>query len=196
MNHHILTLCHVSPGTLSAMLFFERRNAMDQIKIGAFLKELRNQKGLTLEQFAEIINVSNRTISRWENGYHLPDLDVLLELAGYYGVDLQEILDGERKEDKTGKNFEETLLKTADYTNTQTERYLKRVRFVFLVGAILWFVSQLINHTELDEIAVLTAISDFAEGAAMGMLFAGLIVTSRYGNRIKAFKQRLLTLSR
>ena len=67
---------------------------MDQIKIGAFLKELRNQKGLTQEQFAEIINVSNRTVSRWENGYHLPDLDVLLELAGYYGVDLQEILDG------------------------------------------------------------------------------------------------------
>ena len=169
---------------------------MDQIKTGAFLKELRNQKGLTQEQFAEIINVSNRTVSRWENGYHLPDLDVLLELAGYYEVDLQEILDGERKEDKTGKNLEETLLKTADYTNTQTERYLKRVRFVFLVGAILWFVSQLINRTELDEIAVLTAISDFAEGAAMGMLFTGLIVTSRYGNRIKAFKQRLLTLSR
>ena len=71
---------------------------MDQIKIGAFLKELRNKKGLTQEQFAEIINVSNRTVSRWENGYNLPDLDVLVELAGYYEVDLQEILDGERKE--------------------------------------------------------------------------------------------------
>ncbi len=165
---------------------------MNQVKIGKFLKELRKQKGLTQEQFAEIVNVSNRTVSRWENGYNLPDLDVLIELADYYEVDLREILDGERKGDKMDKNLEETILKTADYTNTQTEQYTKRVRFVFIFSAILWFVSQLINHTALDEIAVLTAISDFADGAAIGLLFVGIIVTSRYGNRIRAFKQRLL----
>ena len=165
---------------------------MNQVKIGTFLKELRKQKGLTQEQFAEIVNVSNRTVSRWENGYNLPDPDVLIELADYYEVDLREILDGERKGDKMNKDLEETILKTTDYTNTQTELYIKRVRFVFLISAIFWFVSQLINHTELDEIAVLTAISDFAEGVAIGMLFVGLIITSRYGNRIRAFKQRLL----
>lgn len=171
---------------------FERRNAMNQVKIGAFLKELRKQKGLTQEQFAEIVHVSNRTVSRWENGYNLPDLDILIELADYYEVELREILDGERKGDKMNKDLEETILKTADYTNTQTELYIKRVRLVFLIGAILWFVSQLINHTVLDEIAMLAAISDFAEGAAMGTLFVGLIITSRYGNRIRAFKRRLL----
>lgn len=165
---------------------------MNQVKIGAFLKELRKQKGLTQEQFAEIVHVSNRTVSRWENGYNLPDLDVLIELADYYEVDLREILDGERKGDKMNKDLEETILKTADYTNTQTELYIKRVRLVFLISAILWFVSQLINHTDLDEIAVLAAISDFAEGAAMGTLFVGLIIISRYGNRIRAFKRRLL----
>ena len=41
---------------------------MNQAKIGEFLKKLRKQKGLTQEQFAEIVNVSNRTVSRWENG--------------------------------------------------------------------------------------------------------------------------------
>lgn len=165
---------------------------MDQVKIGTFLKELRKQKELTQEQFAEIVHVSNRTVSRWENGYNLPDLDVLIELADYYKVDLREILDGERKGSKMNKVLEETILKTADYTNTQTELYIKSVRLVFLVSAILWFVSQLINHTELDEIAALNAISDFAEGAAMGTMFVGLIITSRYGNRISAFKRRLL----
>lgn len=40
---------------------------MDQKKTGLLLKELRNEKGLTQEQFAEIVNVSNRTVSRWEN---------------------------------------------------------------------------------------------------------------------------------
>ncbi len=41
---------------------------MDQQKIGTFLKALRNEKGLTQEELAEILNVSSRSISRWENG--------------------------------------------------------------------------------------------------------------------------------
>lgn len=41
---------------------------MDQRKIGRFLKELRNERALTQEQLAEIIGVTNRSISRWENG--------------------------------------------------------------------------------------------------------------------------------
>lgn len=54
---------------------------MDQQKIGAFLKVLRKQKGLTQEQIAEKFNVSSRTVSRWENGNNMPDLDVLIEIA-------------------------------------------------------------------------------------------------------------------
>ena len=46
---------------------------MNQEKIGGFLKELRKQKGLTQQQIAEKFNVSNRTISRWENGNNMPD---------------------------------------------------------------------------------------------------------------------------
>ena len=41
---------------------------MDQIKIGAFIKELRKEKSLTQEQLAEKLNVSGRTVSRWETG--------------------------------------------------------------------------------------------------------------------------------
>ncbi len=52
---------------------------MNQVKIGKFLKELRKQKGLTQEQIAEKFHVSNRTISRWENGNNMPDLDVLMK---------------------------------------------------------------------------------------------------------------------
>lgn len=62
---------------------------MNQIKIGEFLKELRKEKGLTQEQLAEKLNVSRRTVSRWETGNNLPDLDVLIEMADYYEVDLR-----------------------------------------------------------------------------------------------------------
>ena len=56
---------------------------MDQQKIGAFLKVLRKQKGLTQEQIAEKFNVSSRTVSRWENGKNMPDLDVLIEISDF-----------------------------------------------------------------------------------------------------------------
>ena len=69
---------------------------MDQIKIGAFLKELRKEKNLSQEQLAEKLNVSSRSISRWENGNTMPDISIIIELADYYDVDIREILNGER----------------------------------------------------------------------------------------------------
>lgn len=54
---------------------------MDQIKMGAFLKALRKEKHLTQEDLAEELHVSNRTISRWETGTSLPDINMLIMLS-------------------------------------------------------------------------------------------------------------------
>lgn len=56
---------------------------MDQVKIGNFLKKLRKEKGITQEQLAEILNVSGRTVSRWENGNNMPDISILVDIADY-----------------------------------------------------------------------------------------------------------------
>lgn len=69
---------------------------MHQIKIGRFIKELRKERGLTQEQLAEQFGVSRRTVSRWETGSNLPDLDILVEMSDYFSVSLRELLDGER----------------------------------------------------------------------------------------------------
>ena len=53
---------------------------MDQVKIGNFLKKLRKEKGITQEQLAEILNVSGRTVSRWENGNNMPDISILVDI--------------------------------------------------------------------------------------------------------------------
>ena len=52
---------------------------MDQQKIGAFLKELRKEKNITQEQLADEMRVSRRTVSRWETGSNMPDLDILID---------------------------------------------------------------------------------------------------------------------
>lgn len=84
---------------------------MDMIKTGIFLKELRKERDMTQEQLAEILNVSGRTVSRWETGNNLPDLDVLIELADLYDVDIRELIDGEGKSENMDKETKETLKK-------------------------------------------------------------------------------------
>ena len=101
---------------------------MDLIKVGAFLQTLRKEKGLTQEQLAEQVGVARRTVSRWETGSNMPDLDILLELADFYSVDLREILDGERKSEQMNEELKETVLQVADYSNEEKARLLKRMR--------------------------------------------------------------------
>lgn len=164
---------------------------MDQEKIGAFLRELRKEKGKTQEEIAEIFHVSNRTVSRWENGNNMPDLDILIEISDYYNLDLRELLDGERSENMN-KETKETVLKAVDYTNTETESQLKRLHWLLRAGAIFWFISKVIPYTGLRDTAIFSALSGFVEGAGLGILLCGLIFTSRYGQKIRAFKERLL----
>lgn len=165
---------------------------MDQKKIGGFLKELRKEKGVTQEQLAEQFSVSNRTISRWENGNNMPDLDILIEISDYYEVDLREILNGERKSKNMDKEMKETVLQAVDYTNTEAERYNKRVRLCNTIAMGLFLLYTIIRDTVVyADYSVVKAVADIAQGLAIGMLLAGLIMSSRYGAKVRAFKQRL-----
>lgn len=98
---------------------------MDQVRIGAFLKELRKEKALTQEQLAEKFGVSGRTVSRWENGNNMPDISLLVELADFYDVDIRDIIDGERKSEDMNKEMKDTLVKVAEYTDAEKEKILK-----------------------------------------------------------------------
>ncbi len=70
---------------------------MDQQKIGRFIAQCRKEKSLTQEQLAEHLGVSNRSISRWENGNNLPDVSLFQPLCDALDITLEELLDGERK---------------------------------------------------------------------------------------------------
>ena len=166
---------------------------MDLMKIGKFLQELRKEKGLTQEDLAEQLNVARRTVSRWETGSNMPDLDILIELSDIYEVDLREILNGERKSEKMNEEVKEVVLKAVDYTNSEAERYNRRIHALMLAGAICLLISGVIHHTALNENHVLLLLSEFAEGAGIGMLLCGLFFSSRSGQKIKAFKKRLVS---
>ena len=69
---------------------------MDLVQIGKFIAELRKEQELTQEQLGEKIGVTNKTISRWENGYCLPPADVLLAMSQLFNVSVNEILSVKR----------------------------------------------------------------------------------------------------
>ena len=59
---------------------------MDQVKIGKFIAKLRNENNLTQEALGEKLGVTNKTISRWENGHYLPDIEMLQLLSKEFNV--------------------------------------------------------------------------------------------------------------
>lgn len=82
-------------------------------KTGRLIADLRKENRLTQEQLGERLGVTNKTVSRWENGNYLPDPDLLLHMAEMFGVSADELLSGERRsaevpEERTGCGKPET----------------------------------------------------------------------------------------
>ena len=69
---------------------------MDQIKIGKFIAECRKNKNMTQAQLAEKVGVTDRAVSKWENGRSMPDTSIMLELCGELGITVNDLLCGER----------------------------------------------------------------------------------------------------
>lgn len=67
-------------------------------RIGSFIAALRKEQGLTQEQLAEKLGVSNRSVSRWENGNTLPDLSLMQSICDHTGVTISELLSGARQD--------------------------------------------------------------------------------------------------
>lgn len=71
---------------------------MESRKTGNFICSLRKEKGYTQARLAEILNVSNRTVSKWEKGDGYPDVTLLPEIAKALGVTVDELLNGEKSQ--------------------------------------------------------------------------------------------------
>ena len=81
---------------------------MDQIKTGKFIAEERKNKKLTQRQLAEILNISDKTISKWETGNGFPEISLLQPLCRALDISVNELLSGERlSEDEYKKKAEE-----------------------------------------------------------------------------------------
>ncbi len=161
---------------------------MNQVKIGEFLRELRKGKGLTQEQLAEQFNISRRSVSRWETGSNLPDLDILIEMADYYGVELKEILNGERKSEEMNEELKETVLKVAEFSNEDKRKLTERMNKLFIVGfvaAVIYIVLFVSDNAD-------NLIGGLSLGITFGMMIVGVIITSKNVTKIRKMKMRIV----
>lgn len=161
---------------------------MDQKKTGELMKALRKQKGLTQEQIAEQFNVSNRTVSRWENGIHMPDLDILIEMAEYYDIDLGDLLRGEKEKETMNQELKETVMQVAGYSNEEKKRIVQRLHLFFVIGVCAGVIYGYLLVAGKED----SFIGGLSLGIMFGMTIVGAIVTSRYAVQMRNAKMRLL----
>lgn len=165
---------------------------MDQAKIGLYLKELRKEKNLTQEELSEKLGVSRRSVSRWETGNTLPDLDLLIELSDFYDVDLRDMLTGKTEDASMDKELKETALMVAEFSNEEKLKVTKRFHIMFLVG-IIAFAAYLVSiFADLGESPFVAFLQGVTLGISFGMLVIGFIITSHNAEKLRQAKLRML----
>ena len=161
---------------------------MDQIKIGSFLRQLRKEKELTQGQLAEKLNVSNRSVSRWETGSTLPDISILIELAEYYEVDIKEIIDGERKSEDMNEEAKELMDKVVDYTSMDKEIILEKTQRYSAIAASSFGAGIILSIFDFS--GKYRNITDILFGTALIMIIAIWLLSSGKATEMKKDKKK------
>ena len=114
---------------------------MDQIKIGKFIAECRKKNKLTQMQLAEKLNITDRAISKWENGKTMPDSSIMLDLCNELKISVNELLSGEliSMENKSEKQ-EEILLDMAKQVEQKNKIIWTSMWVIMGVSMIALFV--------------------------------------------------------
>lgn len=125
---------------------------MDQIKTGKFIATLRKEKDLTQEQLGEKLGVTNKTISRWENGNYMPDIEMLSLLAKEFDVSINELISGERFLEEDFKKAADNNLVMALNNSTFTlkekiaffkKKWLREHIATIILCVVVWIIIML-----------------------------------------------------
>ena len=117
---------------------------MDYKKIGEFIANERKSKKMTQAKLAEKIYVSEKTVSKWENGNGLPDTHLLPTLCSVLGVTLNEMLSGERVEESTAENNEQVLLNMAKEIECKNKTIMQAMWVILAVSIVSMMVGILL----------------------------------------------------
>lgn len=142
---------------------------MNQSQIGKFIKSLREENNLTQEQLAEKLNVSNKSVSRWENGKTMPDLSLLDMICNEFDITISELLNGRRMNIDELKQLKDTVERLINYSMEEQSSKAKKVnRFLFL-GILFTTLAILNNYIPYLDFIFRENIAQFVSGLFYGL---------------------------
>ena len=146
---------------------------MDKIQMGTFIREQRAVLGLTQQQLAEQLHVTNKAVSRWETGNAYPDISLLDDLAATLSVSVEELCRGERMvlpSVDTNALLSDVICEARQQKKDRAAKWLRilclsiftviLLAFLFFTGAF-YFIQ---NEVNLDEALFTLALGAFAIG--------------------------------
>ena len=142
---------------------------MNQIAIGNFIEKKRKEQNLTQAQLAEKLGVSNKTVSKWENGKCMPDYGVIQPLCTELGVTVSELMDGEEQAQDSIRAYDDEqmydLIKRAQALESQRETLVGIILIV--MGMALGAMSFTLGGSD---------VKDFFSGLMMGLSCGSMLV--------------------
>ena len=147
---------------------------MDQLKIGKFIAECRKKQQLTQMQLAEKLNVTDRAVSKWENGKAMPDSSIMLELCRILKISVNDLLNGEViSMENYNEKLEQQLLEMVEQKVENDKKLLTLEWVIGILSLLVLFIPILIasfvSMEEWQKLAV--AFSGFIPAFA-GFCFA------------------------
>ena len=113
---------------------------MDQIKIGKFIAECRKKNNLTQAQLAERLNITERAISKWENGKSMPDTSIMIELCSELNINVNDLLCGEKiSKDAYNKQLEQNIIDMIKQKEASDKRLLTMEIVMGVLISIVFF---------------------------------------------------------
>lgn len=107
---------------------------MDQKKIGKFILELRKEKNMTQSELANKLHISDKTVSKWENGRGMPDLSLIKPLCDILGITVNDLLSGEKIDNENYREkSEENILNTIKYSNNEIKKNNKTFKIIIII---------------------------------------------------------------
>ncbi len=163
---------------------------MDQVSIGRFIAELRKDKKLTQEQFAEKLGVNNRTVSRWENGHCMPDLSLLGIIADELGVSISELLNGRRMTEQEMTALRDSINAVLELSEKEKKVKTRKLNAYMITGILCIIIVVLDYQFGILSLIFKQNVDDFAAGALSAIGILAEIIGVYNNNHDMTLRQR------
>lgn len=162
---------------------------MNQEKIGKFISELRKANNMTQEQLAEKVGVTNKSISRWENGNTMPDISILVQLSEILNTTLPELVNGRKMTKDELLAQKETINNLIKLETERQVGYNKKTLGLLSIGILFTVLELVDNNIHYLKYIFTQNANQFIDGLMIGLAIifniCGMYNIAKYNKKEK-----------